>query len=276
MTIGYDGSTFFGSQIQANVRTVQGELEAAVSNLVQSQVRLVFAGRTDRGVHACGQVVSGTFPWKDSPVQLRKTLNAVTPDDIAVYQVEQTHDDFHAQFDAQWREYRYLIYEADVCPVLDRDRVWWRRDHLNSDLAAEAAGFFVGRHAFGTFAGFGKSQSLAACELERTVFQSSWRSSSGSATGRRWVRTVHEFQIVAEGYLPQMVRNMVGALVRVGRGDYAPEWVKYLVAANDRRVLGEAAPPHGLILQAVGYRTYLDSVEHASAQMGRRFGEIDR
>lgn len=253
LTFGYDGTEFYGSQVQTGRRTVQRELEAAVRELCQCDVRLAFAGRTDRGVHAVGQVASGQFDWSGSPEDLRSALNAVGPRDIVVSQVEGAEAGFHARFDARWREYRYRVVVAAAPPVLNRRFVWWRRDSLDGSLAEDACSRLVGRHNFGSFASDGKSQSLPVEELERTIFDCRWREIDDnlSAYGR-----FLELRIVANGFLPQMVRNITSAVVQVASGAQSAEWIDDLLAAGDRRELKEAAPPHGLVLWRVGYREF--------------------
>lgn len=250
LTFGYDGTEFYGSQVQTGRRTVQRELEAAVREVCRRDVRLAFAGRTDRGVHAVGQVASAEIGWHGDPGDLRTALNAVGPRDIVVSRVEAVDAGFHARFDARWREYRYRVVVAETLPVLNRRFVWWRRDSLDDALAEDACSRFVGRHNFGSFASDGKSQTLPVEKLERTIFDCRWQEidDSLSAFGR-----FLELRIVANGFLPQMVRNIAGSVVQVASGAQPPEWIDHLLAVGDRRELKDAAPPHGLVLWRVGY-----------------------
>jgi tRNA pseudouridine38-40 synthase len=247
LTVGYDGTDFFGSQSQASRRTVQSELERMLQRIAPGSRRTVFAGRTDRGVHAVGQVVSVDVEWKDSDQALRNALNAVGPVDIVVSDVATAHPTFHARYDATAREYRYRLCVAATPPVLKRRYVWWRSERLDPDLAAAASEHFVGEHRFGCFAGSGRSQALEPERLIRVVYECDWKASA-AADGER-----HEFRVVANGFLPQMARNMVAALVQVARSARPIEWIDELLATNDRGVLGEAAPPQGLVLWQVSY-----------------------
>lgn len=253
LTFGYDGTDFYGSQAQTGRRTVQSELEAAVQGVGGGINRLAFAGRTDRGVHAVGQVASGEIDWQRTPENLRAGLNAVGPKDLVVSEVEFVGSDFHARFDARWREYRYRIVVADAQPVLSRRYAWWRRDELDETLAQGACRRLVGRHGFGSFASNGLSQSWPVEKLERTVLHCQWQPSvdATSAVGRFW-----ELRIVAAGFLPQMVRNITGAVVQVASGAQPVEWVDELLSAGDRRALKDGAPPHGLVLWQVGYTEF--------------------
>lgn len=253
LTLGYDGTDFFGSQAQVSGRTVQSELEDAVYRLTGSPVRMAFAGRTDRGVHAIGQVASGLIDWQGSEERLRTALNAVGPDDIVVSAVEPVDPEFHARYSARWREYRYRIVVAETEPVLNRRYVWWRRREIDPDLASRACNRLVGRHSFGSFAGLGRSKSLTREQLQRTVFRCNWLEleTGGLVQGNSW-----EMRISADGFLPQMVRNITAAVVLVGTGERPVEWIDEVLAAGDRRVLPAGAPPHGLVLWRVGYEKF--------------------
>jgi tRNA pseudouridine38-40 synthase len=264
ITLGYDGTDFVGSQSQPGQRTVQDELEGLLDRLTTRSGRTVFAGRTDRGVHAVGQVVSVDLGWRDSDDALRDAINALAPVDLVASRVETVADTFHARYDAVRREYRYRIVVDEAPPVLERRYVWWRRSGIDAARAADACQRYVGEHAFGTFAGSGRSQSWDAAKLVRRVDVCEWRECDG---GRQ-----HELRIVANGFLPQMVRNIVGAVVRVGTGAESPEWIDELIAANDRRVLGEAAPPQGLVLWQVAYGDDSDATM-AGRLPGEGYGE---
>lgn len=261
IVVSYDGTEFFGSQSQPGRRTVQDELEQLLQRLAPRTGRTVFAGRTDRGVHAVGQVVSVDVDWRASDLALRDALNSTAPHDISIIDVATVADTFHARYDALTREYRYRIIVDPAPPVLERRYVWWRRKAIDADRAASASERLAGTHAFGTFAGIGRSQSLAAGELVRQISVCEWRAYDA---GRR-----HELRIVANGFLPRMVRNIVGAIVQVGSGKQEPTWIDELIAANDRRVLGEAAPPQGLALWRVRYAD--DDDKRRDAVIARRW-----
>lgn len=255
MSVSYDGTDFAGSQVQPNVRTVQGELQSAIDRLGCLNDNLAFAGRTDRGVHAVGQVVSVDIGWHDDWDDLRTALNAVLPRDVSVLSISTAPDRFHARFDARWREYRYRIIEADAPPILDRRFALWRREELDAKLAQGACEIIVGSRPMGTFAGSGKSRELSAEELTRTIFECGWFSADCPERNRHPAapRRTHELRIVADGFLPNMVRNIVGTVMTVARGDRDREWVQSVIGANDRRAIGAPAPPEGLLFWRVGY-----------------------
>ena len=247
--------------MQRGQRTVQGVLDEAIQCIAPDSGSTTFAGRTDRGVHALGQVVSVDLAWKGRPDRCRDALNAILPRDVGVRSVEWMSGAFHARFDARWREYRYRILVSPTPPVLERRYVWWRRRAVDLELADEAAARFVGTMAFGSFAGNGKSRMVPPEKLVRTVRRSSWTATDGGAAAR------YEFRIEATGFLPRMVRNMTAAIVDVGTGRQPLDWIDELIAANDRSVLGEAAPPEGLVLWRVCYDDEDDS-RHGSVQHG--------
>lgn len=251
--VGYDGTDFYGSQAQSGQRTVQSELERALRDIGAGDVRLAFAGRTDRGVHAIGQVTSADVAWSGTVEKLRTALNAVGPNDMSIVDVANAEPGFHARYSARWREYRYRVVSAQVEPVLTRRTTWWRRDELVNDLAIDACQRFVGRHRFGSFASAGKSQSLANDQLERTVLACEWRT-----VEERLSRAGEfcELRIVADGFLPQMVRNISGAVIQIASGARDASWIDDLLDANDRRKMTEGAPAHGLVLWQVGYTEF--------------------
>lgn len=220
---------------------------------------MVLAGRTDRGVHAVGQVVGceDRRPHRSEGV-LRSALEARLPDDLAVLAVERREGSFHARYDARWREYRYRIWSGVRQPLL-RDRVWQRTAVLDPKAMADAAARLVGTHDFASFAGGGDGVPWSARRESprgtvRTVFRCGcrevprWWSGGAAASGR-----LLELRIVADGFLPHMVRNLVSAFVEVGRGERAVVWIDEVMAARDRRVAPGTAPPHGLVLWRVGY-----------------------
>jgi tRNA pseudouridine38-40 synthase len=252
LVIGYDGTDFFGSQAQTGRRTVQSELERALEE-IGSGARLAFAGRTDRGVHAVGQVASGAVGWNGTLAKLRSALNAVGPDDLLVSSVEAAEPGFHARYSAKWREYRYRLVVADVEPVLTRRSTWWRRDDLQYEAASDACQRLLGKHQFGSFASGGKSQELADEQLERTILACEWREIAENLSP---IGLYRELRIVADGFLPQMVRNITGAVIEVASGNRDATWIEDLLEANDRRAMGEGAPAHGLVLWQVGYSEF--------------------
>ncbi|MBA2518547.1 MAG: tRNA pseudouridine(38-40) synthase TruA [Chloroflexia bacterium] len=264
LTVTYDGSGFAGSQVQPGARTVQGELERALATLRFPEVRTVFAGRTDRAVHAAGQVVACDDHRPDlNDETLRAALNANLPDDIAVRHLERRAGDFHPRFEASWREYRYRVWSGARAP-LGRAFAWHRRSRLNGETMATAASRFIGTNDFATVAGGGDGVPWSdvrtrARGTTRTVYACDCRQVSpwwGPADdGGR----LFEIHVVADGFLPRMVRNIVAIIVDVGRGVTSVDDIAELLSVRDRRAAGATAPPHGLTLWQIGYSPWTAS-----------------
>jgi tRNA pseudouridine38-40 synthase len=260
LTLAYDGTEFSGSQIQPDRRTVQGELESVLGRIAATPVRAVFAGRTDRGVHAAGQVAAVTLPsWSATALDLQQALNASLPSDLGAIEVVTCTASFSPRFDAQWREYRYWIASAVVGPFLGR-YAWSRRTELDAGAVRAGGQRIVGTHDFASFAGGGEGvpwsrRASRPMGTTRTVLrcdcQEIWlKFGPGSDASAR----VLEVRVAADGFLPQMVRNIVGALLQVGQGRRDPEWISDLLAERDRRHGPVGAPAQGLTLSRVGFR----------------------
>src|SRR5215207_2416613 len=259
LTLAYDGTSFAGSQIQANQRTVQSELEGVLGAIAGTPVRAVFAGRTDRGVHAVGQVAAVTLRnWDRSALDLRRAINARLPVDIGATEVAICPETFSPRYDAVWREYRYWIASAVGSPFLSR-YAWIRRTELDVEAAGAGAQQLVGTHDFATFVGGGEGvpwsgRAATPRGTTRTILHCDCREVRPRiGPGSNQFATVLEVRVAADGFLPHMVRNIVGALLQVGQGQRHPEWMGELLAGRDRRFCPVAAPPQGLTLVRVGF-----------------------
>ena len=246
LTVAYDGEPFAGFARQPGLVTVQGQLESALSTVLRRPVETVGAGRTDAGVHALGQVVSfeaGEVEAGDFD-RLRRSLNALAGEGIAVRQVRMARPGFSARFDATAREYRYRIMVGPVPPLFIARVAWHVATELDVSAMREAATLLVGEHDFGSF-----------CVTE-------------SAVGQRTVRRVDRVElldeehlgesclmlkVVGNAFLHSMVRVIVGTLAEVGTGRRAPAWVSDVLAARTRTAAGPTAPAHGLTLWRVEY-----------------------
>jgi tRNA pseudouridine38-40 synthase len=249
--LGYDGRAFFGSQRQASVRTVQRELESVLRRVTSDdRAQVAFAGRTDRGVHAVGQVASGSVQWSGELERLRYALDRLTPDDIVVNGVTDVDGAFHARFSARSREYRYRIVVSNHAPVLLRGLVWWLRSPLDVNRLHEASSRLVGDRDFRSFSGAGTGSGGSEVETQRLIESAAWFQKPVD-----WSRegSIYEFRVRANAFLPHMVRNLVGAQIEVGTGRRTVKWLDDLIAARDRRFAPKAAPPDGLTLWAVDY-----------------------
>jgi tRNA pseudouridine38-40 synthase len=239
LDIAYDGQPFHGFARQTDVRTVQGDLEAALSKLFARPTQLVGAGRTDAGVHAMGQVVSvSDTPDDIDPVKVRDSLNAMLAPSIVVNAAQSAADDFHARFSAKSRTYVYAILEAEVPdPFLGRTSLY-HPEPLDLGVMNEAAGHLAGPQDFSSFGRVPEGQSA-----ERVLYELSCRRTGGLV------------RIKARGnaFIQQMVRSLTGTLIQVGEGRRAPEEMPAVLDARDRAAAGPVAPPHGLCLVSVEY-----------------------
>lgn len=238
----YDGTDFEGWQVQPRGRSVQGAVETALAKVTQEERRVTGAGRTDAGVHALGQVAHVDTASRLSPVELRRALNAVLPDDVAVRAVAVVAPDFHARFDAAAKRYAYLILNRAAPSPLLRRRSWHLRARLDLSAMRAGAALLVGTRDFAAFRGAPGGpppHEATRRTLDRLEV----------------LRAGDEVRIVAEApsFLRYMVRNLVGTLVDLGLGRCDPGDLSALLASADRSRAGPTAPACGLCLERVSY-----------------------
>jgi len=214
---------------------VQGELERALVTICGEAVRIAGAGRTDAGVHATGQVISFRSGTQLDGATLRRGVNALLPADIAIRDVEEASEDFHARFSATGRTYEYWIRCAAQREPLERHREHWLPQAIDLDAMRRATAILVGRHDFAAFA-IGPGG-------ERTIRRAEWRSEG----------TLLRFEIEADAFLRGMVRGMVGTLLWVGRGHISVERFAEVLASRDRSQAGPNVAAAGLCLVDVSY-----------------------
>lgn len=259
LVLEYDGTDFKGSQLQANGRTVQGELEKGLARLtgLPSGERCVvsLAGRTDSGVHASGQAAN-FFTASRLPLEtFRRGLNALLPFDLVVLSAEEVAADFHARFSAKERAYRYTILNRLARSPLARRFAYQIAQPLELPAMQAAAASLVGERDFASFAGAGWGVKAlldpqgAKPSTVRNLLKAEWLVETGQPVGDS--RLVLE--VVANAFLPHMIRNIVGTLLLVGKGERTPEDFARIVAACDRRQAGPTAPACGLSLVSVRY-----------------------
>jgi len=240
LTLHYDGSDFHGWQFQPGQRTVQGELQAALSRLADRPRTVVGSGRTDTGVHATGQVASVDMPSSWTPSDLHRSLNAVLPTDIWVRSVRRTHPDFHPRYDAVARTYTYRIgTDPQAGSPFHAPWCWVHPAPLDRALLDKGAALLVGQHSFRAFAKSGQPERGDRCAVAAAAW-SEW--SMGLV-----------FDITADRYLHHMVRYLVGTLVDVGRGRRPLEDVRRLLDPETRLDCSPPAPAKGLFLARVEY-----------------------
>lgn len=249
LTVAYDGAPFCGFARQPGRLTVQGSIEQALRTLYRRDIDTVCAGRTDAGVHAHGQVVS--FDLSDEEFSsrsargLKRSLNALVDERIAVSAVQEAPAGFSARFDAAERVYRYFIFMGDYRPVLLAGRVWHLPKLLDVDAMRAGAKHLIGEHDFKSFCMAASAEGKPTC---RNV--SSIRIDCTTAAGEEDMIVI---QVIGNAFLHSMVRTIVGTLALVGRGQRPPEWVAEVLAACDRRAAGENAPAAGLYFWQVNY-----------------------
>lgn len=239
LTIAYDGTDYFGFQVQPNHKTIQGELERALSQIGKTPIRVIGAGRTDRGVHAEGQVVSFRHDLTLPNERIPKALNRYLPRDIRVLAAQQTTEDFHARYSAKEKTYRYQIVNSETPHVFLRNYALFLPEKLDIQAIKEALPLFLGTQDFTSFQATGSSVKNPI----RTLTQADL-TLAGSLLF---------FRFSANGFLYNMVRNMVGTLLLVGRGKIRPAEITEILARRDRRFAGTTAPPQGLFLEHVQY-----------------------
>jgi tRNA pseudouridine38-40 synthase len=237
--IEYDGSGFSGWQYQHHARSVQQDLQQALSRVADHPVTVHCAGRTDAGVHALGQVVHFETKAKRPPRAWVLGTNANLADDVAVQWAMPAPAGFHARFSAVSRHYRYLILRRPARSALWRSRAVWTHRPLDPAPMREAAAALVGRHDFSSFRAL-------ACQAKSPVRTLHY-------LDIREHRDLVEIAVGADGFLHHMVRNIAGVLMAIGRGDAPVGWTTELLALRDRTRGGVTAPPHGLYLARVDY-----------------------
>ena len=239
LTLSYDGTAYVGWQRQANGVSVQQKVEEACAPLVGAPPAVVGAGRTDAGVHALGQVACLRIDTVLPVASLQRAINARLPADIRVVSVDDAPADFHPQFDAIAKTYRYRIATGVFLSPFDRWFVWHAPGPRDTAAMRRAAAGLVGRHDFASF-------QTAGTEVADTV------------------RTLHRVDLTetpdelaidveGDGFLRHMVRAMVGTLAEVGSGGRDPDSMREVLDARDRQAAGQTAPACGLTLVSVRY-----------------------
>lgn len=239
LTVAYDGTNYCGWQVQPNGITIEEVLNRALSRLTGEEIRVIGASRTDSGVHARGNVAVFDSNTSIPPERITYALNQYLPEDIAVVRSEEVPADWHPRYCDCTKTYEYHILNAEVPDPTRRLTTYFVSYKLDLAKMQQAAEYLVGMHDFASF-----------CNIHTDVEDT--------------VRTIYELQVLKKedeltirirgnGFLYNMVRIIVGTLLRVGRGFYTPEQVKEILEARDRQAAGVTAPPQGLMLLEIVY-----------------------
>ena len=271
MTVSYDGTNYCGWQVQPNGVALQAIVEQALAEFTGESIRVVASGRTDAGVHAVGQVVSFTTRSTAPCHGFLQGLPRYLPEDIVIRKVDVAEADFNARFDAKRKWYRYVIHNSPIRVPFLRNAVLWQRSRLNEVAMNAAVQCLVGTHDFRCF----ETQWPNRSSSVRTIFQATVTRKTGwnvwepegsdqptgigisaqplSMMGSQSEASFVCFDVIADGFLYNMVRAIVGTLIHVGRGRWTPDDLKRILDSGDRAHAGETAPPQGLYLMRVDY-----------------------
>ena len=240
LTIQYDGTRYDGWQRQGNTdNTLQGRLEGVLSRMVGKPVEIQGAGRTDAGVHARGQVASVHLPEGYTPQEVQNYLNRYLPEDVAVVDVVEVGERFHARLSATGKEYRYHIRMGSVPDVFARKYQYRVEEPLDLAAMERAAGYLTGKHDFRSFCGNRRFKKSTV----REVFHIGVEVCGSDLT------LIYR----GDGFLYNMVRILTGTLLEVGLGQRTPESMVDILEAKERTAAGKTAPAQGLVLQEVYY-----------------------
>ena len=234
----YDGSNFFGYQIQPKGRTVQQEIEKALKKICKVDITTHAAGRTDSGVHALGQVFHFDSPVDMQAYRYKMALNSILPKDIYIVESKEVSPEFHSRFNAKSKEYHYRVSTNEYDP-LTCDYIYYHRRELDVEKMKEAASYFLGTHDFTSF-----TANMENIDKQRTIYKSEILiHNEGEYT----------FKFVGTGFMKYMIRIMVGTLLLVGVGKIKPVEIPMIIAAKDRNFAGATAKSEGLYLHSVVY-----------------------
>ena len=260
ITVEYDGTSFTGWQIQNRRKagsaqfkpTIQETIERALRKILQEKIILIGAGRTDAGVHAQAQIANFKTKSKIPPQKLQKALNALLPDDIVITGTEEVNPDFHSRFCAKSKVYRYTILNRLYPSALLKDKVYFYPYPLKINLMRREARHLLGRHDFRSFCASGSGtkdtvRTIKKITIKKLPYELSAMSYQLSDC------SVIVIDIEANGFLYNMVRNIVGTLIEIGRGKFSAGSLKKIIRSKNRRIAGPTVPACGLCLRKVKY-----------------------
>ena len=240
--VSYDGSDYHGWQVQPELATVQGVLEEVISRIEGRAVAVAGSGRTDAGVHALGQVAAFSIENPIPVDNLRRAINRLLPRDIRVLEVEEATPDFHPRFQTRRKTYEYRVFRGEICSPFERRYVYHHPFPLRTEQMIALAPLLEGEHDFAAFAASDDRDALELPKV-RTIFCSRL-----AVEGDRLV-----YRVTGTGFLKHMVRNIVGVLLEVGKGNLDRAGILARLEPGCGIPPGPAAPARGLFLVSVEY-----------------------
>ena len=237
--IEYIGTNFFGSQWQPEKRTIQDELIKAISTLTKTKTKVILSGRTDKGVHAQGQVAH--FDCEPQIEDMEKFLyqvNSILPDDMSVKNIEMTEPRFHAQKSAKWKWYQYKIVSRNRRSCFD-ERCFYTRQTLDVERINKMLNFLIGEHDFSAFKSSQTTNPAKICNMYK---------SECTKSGDEYI-----FDFVADRFLYNMIRSIIGTVLMIEKDSLSPSKMNEILKSKDRTKAGQTAEPDGLVLKEVSY-----------------------
>ena len=238
-SVEYEGTDFCGWQRQSSVKSIQEEIEKAISEIIQTSIEIQGAGRTDAGVHALGQVFHFDTNVNRPINSIIKGTNSFLPDSIRIKWIRKVSDDFHARFSATSREYQYLLNSAPINSSIWANHCGWTFYELNYELLKMASKKFKGRHDFSAF----RSSECQAKSPIRTI----------KAIKVKQFNSFYLFSISGDGFLHHQIRNMIATIINVGRNEMDLDYIDILFKKKDRSLTPATFSPNGLYLTNIKY-----------------------
>jgi len=239
LIIEYDGTNYYGWQKQLHQKTIQETIENSIERITGEKVNIYGSGRTDRGVHATGQVANFFTESRIPSEKFKYAINSVLPKDIIISHSEEVDSTFHSRYSAKGKEYKYLIYNRETPSPILRNYAYYVPYELNFELMQEAAKDFIGTHDFAAFMSSGSSVK----DTVRTIYDINLTRNN----------ELIQLRVRGNGFLYNMVRIIVGTLVDIGIGKINSSCIPEILSSRDRQRAGHTAPPQGLYLEKVYY-----------------------
>ncbi|GFN36899.1 tRNA pseudouridine(38-40) synthase TruA [Tepidimicrobium xylanilyticum] len=239
LTIQYEGTNYCGWQKQKNGNSIQKEIERAIKEVTGENVNLIGSGRTDKGVHAIGQVANFLTNTSIPPDRIKFALNNILPEDIRIIESEEVNINFHSRYDAIGKRYKYVIYSSQIGNPLYRNFAYHVPFAFDIEEMKKAMKFFIGTHDFSAFMASNSGAKSTIRTIDKFFLEKK--------------DDLMVFTIEGNGFLYNMVRIIIGTLVDVGRKRFKSDEIPHIIKSKNRRFAGHTAPPEGLYLVKVFY-----------------------